>query len=673
MKNPLIRLVKNLFLHHKKTAFSVKDLMCLLNLPKKENSRLKDTLSLLKSEGFLKKKGTKYQIKPFDKELFSGKIFITQRGFGFLEYNGKEVFIPQRFTLGAVSGDIVQGIVIEENKKSAKGPTGKLIKILKRNKKTFCVIVTKITKEHIIAIAPQWLKNTTIHVHHAPKTIRANDRIIVAIDNFGKGRHPAQATYQDIIGNLDDPKVDCKATIQGFELRDEFSIDLLDEVKSFPQELEKKAEGRKDLTETVSFTIDPKDAKDFDDALSIEKTEKGYQLGVHIADVSHFVKPESLLDKEAYQRGNSTYLPEMVIPMLPKALSNELCSLKPDVIRYTISVIMQFDLKGQMKGYEIVRAAIKSCKRFTYEEAQEIIEGKADPLQDKLMLLKELTVLLKNEKVERGCFDFALPEWKISIDSHGVPTGYRLIPYDFSHSLVEECMLKANEVIATHLIKTKREGIFRIHEPPADEDWKTLYTQLDSLGLSPPKKHSLERLITYFSDLEESDMKRKAIVALIRTMKVASYSSENIGHFGLSLEKYCHFTSPIRRYSDLIIHRLIMDEPLTQPIEKIAKHCSEKEKQSFSAEMSHIFLKKIRLLNHLQQENPQHLFEGRVFKKNDYGLSIDLAEYMIEAFVPNETLDKLGFSPNLYDNVLLKLTAVDLATQTLSWEPVNKN
>ena len=672
MKKPIIRLVKKIFLQDKKTAFSVNELMDLLELTTDQNSALVKTLTLLKNEGFLSEKEGSYQIKPLGNQLFSGTIFITQRGFGFVQDADKEIFIPQRFTLGAISGDTVQGMVLDDNKKPSKGPAGKIIKILKRKKKSLCVIVTKIKKNFAIGVAPQWVKQGTVEVNHIPNTLRLNDRIIVAIDHWGKGRQPIQASYQSLIGNLDSPKVDCEATIQGFGLRKDFSDAVLEEVKALPIDLDINVKGRKNLTDWITFTIDPKDAKDFDDALSIEKTAKGYQLGVHIADVSHFVKAGSQLDHEAFKRGNSTYLPEIVVPMLPKALSNELCSLKPNVVRYAVSVIMQFDTKGSVTSYEIIRSSILSSRRFTYEEAQSIIEGKKDPLRDQLLLLKELTHLLKQDKIKRGCFDFALPEWKIQIDAEGVPSGYHWIPYDLSHSLVEECMLKANELIATHLLETKREGIFRVHEPPAEEDWKTLYTQLESLGLSPPKKHSLDRLITYYSEIEESDIKRKAIIALIRTMKVASYSSENIGHFGLSLEKYCHFTSPIRRYSDLIIHRLLMDEPLSMPIEKIAKHCSEKERLSFSAEISHILLKKIRYLTQLQENDPELTFEGRVMKKNDYGISIDLPEYMLEAFIPQETLTDFNFNPPIYDTVLLKIKSSDLVTQTLSWTPVNK-
>ncbi|MBI3237037.1 MAG: RNB domain-containing ribonuclease, partial [Chlamydiales bacterium] len=282
---------------------------------------------------------------------------------------------------------------------------------------------------------------------------------------------------------------------------------------------------------------------------------------VHIADVAHYVKPGSALDQEAIIRCNSTYFPGTCIPMLPEQLSNELCSLKPEVVRLTVSVLMDFDKEGTLIGHEVVRSCIYSAKRFTYFEAKDVLDKKVkSPYAKSLELMVELCQLLKKKRHERGSIDFALPETVILIDEKGEPTGVKKIEYDITHQLVEEFMLKANEMVAKELNLRKRPVLYRVHEEPSEENFTDFYQFARSLGFTLPAKPTPIDIQEMFDEAKKSPHSHQLSVAFIRSMRLAQYSPNNIGHFGLALEHYSHFTSPIRRYSDLVTQRLLFNE-----------------------------------------------------------------------------------------------------------------
>jgi ribonuclease R len=317
-------------------------------------------------------------------------------------------------------------------------------------------------------------------------------------------------------------------------------------------------------------------------------------LGVHIADVAHYVRPGTPLDKEAIQRCNSTYFPGTCVPMLPEELSNELCSLKEGQIRLTVSVLMDFDKTGTLIKHQVVRSCIKSKKRLTYFQAKDILDGKAkSPHLKTLKSMVELCTLLKKKRYERGSIDFALPELVVVVNEKGEPEGLKKIEYDVTHQLVEEFMLKANEIVAMELHLRGKQLIYRVHEEPQEENFEDFLQLARTLGFHVPVQATSKDLQALFAEAKHTSFFQQLSVGFIRSMKLAQYSQENVGHFGLSLEHYCHFTSPIRRYSDLIIERLLFDEePEGLDLEKIAKFCSDQERVSFRAEMSVKTLKK---------------------------------------------------------------------------------
>jgi len=444
---------------------------------------------------------------------------------------------------------------------------------------------------------------------------------------------------------------------------------------------EKEIASREDLRALETFTIDPEQAKDFDDALSLEKRGGFYHLGVHIADVSHYVKRGSEIDREARCRANSIYLPGQVLPMLPKALSNELCSLKPNVNRLTVSVFMIFDSQGELKDYRLTRSVICSQKRFTYGEARGVLEGKKKSRHAKtLSLMSSLCELLKTKRMERGSIQMALPQMQIECDKKGEAVAFHLEEYDLSHQLVEEFMLKANEVVATHLFHENKPLTYRIHEEPSPQETADFARFATSLGFPLAAKPTSSEIQKVLDRSRESSLGEYLTTAFIRTMKLAHYSVDNIGHFGLGLEHYTHFTSPIRRYIDLVIHRLLFEKEQEEDLEEIAEKCSEKERLAAKVESEIALLKKLRFL----EKNRQESYEAIVTGLSSKGLLFSIPTLFLEAFLPFNALEDdyyqydpkraqlLGrYSGKTYqvgDKITVELLYIDLITCTSEWQ-----
>jgi ribonuclease R len=500
-----------------------------------------------------------------------GTLRVHPRGFGFvIPFNRiefpKDIFIAAHFIDGAVDGDEVEAEVFVNSITSEKGPEGKVIFIIKRGREHMAGIVQEIGSSGIARVYAPLLGTSRpilVKIEKKKQKLKIGDRVILLIKNWGKKNSPAQGEVCHRLGNISDASLDVKAAVEEFDLESEFSPEAIAEAKAFGDRVKTSdAKGRKNLKELVCFTIDPKTAKDFDDALSLHKDQKGnFHLAVHIADVSHYVKEGSELDKEAKSRCNSTYFPGTCVPMLPVELSNNLCSLRPNVARLTVTVLMTFDKEGNLTNSQIVRSIIKSRKRFTYEEAKSVIDKKKkSPHAPTLKTMVELCLLLKQKRSERGSIDFSLPETILEVDKKGEPKGYSISEYDISHQLVEEFMLKANEVVATTLSKRGSGVLYRTHEEPTPENMEEFCDFARSLGFFLPENPTKKDLQKLFDEARQSPFSYQLTVAFIRSMKLAIYSPENIGHYGLALENYCHFTSPIRRYSDLVTERLLFDE-----------------------------------------------------------------------------------------------------------------
>lgn len=610
-----------------------------------------------------------------DIKLASGTIRVHSRGFGFLLPDDRtlfpqDIFIPKRLTKGAVDGDLVE-VSINTHYISEKGPEGRVVKILKRGRSQVGGTITCVgKKKSIYAFIPLLGDEQQMRIRPSKeRDLQVGDRLIIHVLEWGSNKHEPFGEMSAYIGHISDPSCDFRAAIEEFELKSEFATQTLEEAKGWGETVsEEEIKGREDLRFLETCTIDPETAKDFDDALSIEKDKKGnFHLGVHIADVSHYVRPGSALDQEARARCNSVYFPGQVIPMLPHELSSHLCSLKPNVDRLTVSVLMSFDSEGELQNYRICKSVIKSKKRFTYEEAKEVLDGKQkSPLKDKLHLMVDLCNHLKRKRAERGSIEFALPDISVRVDEKGVPHSIQLIEYDITHQLVEEFMLKANEIVATHLSKEGKLLTYRIHEEPSPENMKEFAALTTALGFPLPSTPSSEELQRFFDSARSSPFGQFLATQFIRSMKLASYSTQNVGHYGLGLEYYTHFTSPIRRYIDLIIHRLLFDEvALDENLEQIALHCSEKERLSSRAENSVTLLKKLRLLKTRHEMDPERIYDGVVTHVKPFGFAFEITEFLMEGFISGKWPHHTG------DQIKVKLSHIDLVTQEVEWELLN--
>ena len=609
--------------------------LCLqLDIPEMHTDLVGTILKELVQKGLLVCKQERYSVSKNTANLASGTISVHPKGFGFVKVGGgPDVFIPKHSIQGAVDGDTVEIEIAAEV--SAKGPEGIVIGILKRSRSHIAGTIIGKTGRHYHAYSPLMGLEKPVLIH-TPKdmTLELGDRIIAEVTEWHNENDLVEAMATQKIGNISDPSIDIDAAIEEFGLPSSFPLETIEEAKKYSSRVSaKEIKNRRDLTEWETVTIDPDTAKDYDDAISLTTDSRGhFHLGVHIADVAHYVRPGSFLDKEAFSRCNSTYFPGKCVPMLPEELSNELCSLKPLVIRLTQSVLAEFDPTGKLLHVEVCRSAIKSKKRFTYKEALQVLLGKKKSVHAPLLeRMTQLCALFKVQRMERGSIDFAMAEDVILVDAKGVPQKLERVEYDITHQMIEEFMLKANELVAIHIASKGKTLIYRVHEEPSPESFQDFYTFARSLGFQLPGEPTHRDIQRMFAEAKESPFLPQLSVSFIRSMRLACYSPENLGHYGLALEHYCHFTSPIRRYTDLIIQRLLFDElPDEADLIAISTACSEKERVSFRAESSVVILKKLRLAKTYFDEDPTKIYSAIVTKVKPFALFFEITDFDLE-------------------------------------------
>lgn len=574
----------------------------------------------------------------------TGVLRLHPRGFGFVQPEGapQAIFIPRHLIAGAVDGDLVE--IEVATTVSAKGPEGRITSILRRGRSHMAgTVIELLSHGEAMIHVPMLGGGSPLRLLPTSEKITLGDRIIVQIQKWGNEREETVGILDRVIGSIYDPTKDIETIIEAYEFEQGFTSEVLAEATAYGTKVRPAdLKNREDLRALECFTIDPETAKDFDDAISLTMTPEGhYELGVHIADVAHYVKAGSQLDIEAQKRCNSVYLPGTVLPMLPQALSNELCSLKPNVVRLAASVIMIFDERGNLQSHRITRSAIRSQQRFTYGQAREILAGREKSKHaTTLFLMADLCMRLKEKRVERGSLQFSMPQIKIKIEDDGSVTGIEVEEYDLSHQLVEEFMLKANEVVATHLSNLKQPLTYRVHASPSSEDLQEFAALASAFGYSLSDDLPFSQLQELFDKARESVLGQFLATAFIRTMKLAMYSIDNIGHYGLGLEYYTHFTSPIRRYIDLIVHRALFGElPKEIDLTAIAKRCSERERHAAKAEGEALLLKKLRYLIMEKQREPSYLYEAIVAEVKPMGIVFAIPHLLMEGFLP---LSELG-------------------------------
>lgn len=621
-----------------------------------------EVLDSLVAKGVTQLSQGKYIAKKTHTDVISGIIHMHPRGFGFVQPDDpsvcdQDIFIPRPHTQNAVDGDKVE-VVIDTLAISEKGPEGKVIAIVERGRTHIAGIIrTVYPNGAVYAYVPLLGTSQQVVVQQAEgKPLQVGDRVIMEVVDWGDKKNETTCRMSHYLGHISDPACDIPAAIEEYELRADFPSKALTEAKDFGKVVSKKdLVDREDLRDVECFTIDPDTAKDFDDALSLAKSEDGhFHLGVHIADVSHYVQQGSALDLEASRRGNSTYFPGYCLPMLPHELSSNLCSLRANVNRLTVSVHIHFDPEGNMLDYRISRSVIKSKKRMTYREAKQILDGqKKSPYEPTLQLMVELCYKLKRKRYERGSIEFAMPDLVVKVNENGVPQGLDLVVYDITHQLVEEFMLKANEVIALHLDQEGKNLPYRIHDVPSSENMRDFSFLTSAFGFHLSEVPTPSELQKLFDEALETPYGQYLATSYIRRMRLAVYSPANIGHYGLGLTHYCHFTSPIRRYVDLIIHRLLFGLEADLPhLEMVAAQCSEQERLSAKAEGSVVLLKKYRLLQEIKQQDPYKQYDAVITRVKNFGFFFEVLDFMLEGFLH---VSEIGNDYYLYDEPSLSL------------------
>ena len=500
-------------------------------------------------------------------DLVQGKYIGHERGYGFVKISDDEpdIFIAKKNKKDAMNGDIVEVKIIDENSGNSK--EGAIVQVVERNTKQVVGTFEK-SRNFGFVIPDDNALGTDIFISKSNfGKAKNHQKVVVKITKYPRKGMKAEGKITEVLGYEDETGVDMLSIIKEYNLESEFPKKVLEEAKRVGKK-EIKPEGRVDLRDKEIFTIDGEDAKDLDDAVCVDKNEDGtYTLGVHIADVSYYVQDGSLLNKEAIKRGTSVYMLDRVIPMLPTELSNGCCSLNQGKDRYAISVIMTIDSKGKVVDSNIFKSIIKVTKRMNYNDVYKIIERSDEKVLEKYEpyiahfdRMKELALILKARRLKDGYLSLDIPESKITLDKNGKPIDISPYETNFAHEIIEQFMLTANETVAERFYWLEAPFIYRVHEKPDEDKVKELNKYLFNFGyrikgkLDDVKPKAFSQIL---EDVKGKDEERVVSNLLLRTLKVARYEAENKGHFGISSKYYCHFTSPIRRYPDLFIHRVI--------------------------------------------------------------------------------------------------------------------
>lgn len=655
-------------------------------------------LNSLKAEGHIAVKDDKYHFaqdqESTQRTLVKGQLSVHPRGFGFVNMPSpqQDIFIPKPYINGAIDGDIVE-VEFDPSAQSEKGPEGKVVAILERGRKEIAGTVMSVV-DGSAYVYSSLLGEANLMKCPLPKKARFSrgDRVLVEIHSWGSKKQPESCKIVKNIGHVDDPLSDIPFAIYANDIRSEFPKAATEEAKAWgtrvrPQDMK----DRLDLRDLECFTIDPDTAKDFDDAVSLEKIGNRYRLGVHIADVSHYVRPGTAIDDEAALRCNSTYFPGKCIPMIPHELSDNLCSLKANVNRLTVSVFIDLDESGQTIGWEIARSVIKSKKRFTYGDAKKILDGKKQsPHAPTLFLMVEVCKLLQEQRTKRGSVQLFMPELVLKINEEGIPTGTVVHEYDITHQMIEEFMLKANEIVAIHLARQGKDVSYRVHEEPSPESLRDFASLVNAFGYSLPDAPTPFDIQKFFQEAEGSPHIQYLSTSYIKSMRLACYSPDNVGHYGLSLEHYCHFTSPIRRYVDTIVHRLLFNYPITRDeLSQISLRASERERISARAEGSVMQVKKLRYLAEKQKVNSRAQYKALISRVKPFGIYFDILDLMMEGFLHISELEDdyfifddnrnvlvgryRGISYRAGDEIVVMCKSMDLITVEASWHMVGRS
>lgn len=627
-----------------------KELARGLGVEEADYAELKELLDRLTQEGLLYRvKGQRYAL-PKKINLVVGQLQTIRSGAGFVNpEEGTDVFIPANGLGSAMDGDRVVARV--ERKRRGDRPEGRIIKVLDRARETMVGVYHPAKNFGFVTPEDRKLTRDVFVPPGQDGGAKDGDVVVLRITSWGDAHRGPAGEVDRVLGRFGDPGVDVLAVAYGHEL----PLDFPDAVDREAERLGARGvrpediEGRRDLRGQLVFTIDPADAKDHDDALSIRRGEDGlWEVGIHIADVSQYVEEGGVIDQEAFLRGTSVYMVDRVVPMLPEALSTDLCSLRPHEDRMAVTLILHMDDDAEVRRQEVVRSVIRSAHKLAYEDAQAILDGgdaASDEVGESLHALLALSRKLRARRKERGSIDFDLPEARVILNTSGEPTDILRVQRLETHKLVEDFMILANEVVDREAARRKLPFLHRVHEPPDADRIETLRTFLGGLGARVPEKPAPKDLQAALSNFDGRPEESLVSTVVLRSMKRARYSEKPLGHYGLATDHYTHFTSPIRRYSDLVVHRIltrafvdgerIPEELRAEYLPGVARRTSERERVAVGAERDSIDLKKVEFM----QQHVGDQFDGTVSGVTSFGLFVLLDRYFVEGLVHVSSLD----------------------------------
>ena len=701
MRDNIINVLKNC-----DKAVDIYELQDLLGIKSvEETTELSEELRKLEDEVIIYHSNKDKYMMLENSHLRKGIMRANKKGFGFVEVDNlkDDVYISHDNMNGAIHDDVV--LVEITSKMTIDRLEGRILKIVERKNDKYIGLITFDKKGvgHIKLDDNKIMLDIEIP---KGKSLNAVDghKVVVKLEKKINNNGKYEGKVIEILGHINDPGVDILSIVYKYNINVDFPDEVKKEVSEVPMEVhEAELRGRRDLRDEVIFTIDGDDTKDIDDAISIKRLSNGhYQLGVHIADVSYYVKEGSPLDVEAQERGTSVYLVDRVIPMLPHELSNGICSLNPNVDRLAISCVMEFDSAGKQLDYEIFPSVIKSRIQMTYKKVNSILEKNEVPegyeeFADDLRLMSELADILRNAKVKRGYIDFNVDEAKILVDEKCVPYDVVLRDRGTGEKLIEDFMIAANECVASHIYFMNLPFLYRIHEYPKEERIRSFLGFVSGLGyhvtgdLSNFKPTTMQRILEQLVDKPEYKILSSL---LLRSMQKAIYSPENLGHYGLASSCYTHFTSPIRRYPDTTVHRLLhtylfdghADMNTVRKWEEklvyIAEHSSERERASVDCERE---VEDMKMAEYMEKHIGEE-FEGMVSSVTSFGMFVEL-DNLIEGLVPlrdmkdffhydEEHLTLTGEKSHVKycigDRLIVKVVRASKEEKTIDFEVVRK-